>query len=244
MRRTPGNRPGYAQGFTIVEMSVVLVVIALIIGAVSVGRDVYRSAVAERIGSEFVQGWMIAYDRYVQQSGAVPGDNPAAPTGRINGAKSAGGAELCDGNSDPALRNAMLTRGISLPQGRAEGMESRYVYQDSNGNPQELQVCFDTVNNWAEPEAGGGYRGRMRNVMVLKNLTPELAQQLDARIDGRVDARFGRLRESTQYSNTAAVGSPPSANPWSADDMDNIRGGTARPDDQVAVVTAYLKMNQ
>lgn len=241
---SPGTRSSNCRGFTIVEMSVVLVVIALIIGAVSIGRDVYRSAMAERIGSEFVQGWLIAYDRYVQQSGIVPGDNPAAPTGRINGRKNASGTELCDSVSSQDLRNAMLERGISLPQGRAEGQESRFVYQDSHGVPQELQICFNTVTNWAEPEAGGGYKGRVRNVMVIKNLTPELAQQLDARIDGRVDARFGRLRDASRYSNTSAVGSPPSANPWSADDLQNFHGGTAKPDDQIAVVTAYLKMNQ
>ena len=70
-------------GFTILEMSVVLVVIALIIGAVSVGRDVYRSAVAERISTEFIQGWIVAYDRYVAQVGTVPGDDLANPPGRI-----------------------------------------------------------------------------------------------------------------------------------------------------------------
>ena len=36
------------RGFTLMEMSVVLVIIALILGAVTVGRDVYRGAVAER----------------------------------------------------------------------------------------------------------------------------------------------------------------------------------------------------
>ncbi len=111
------NRPPRCAGFTILEMSVVLVVVALLIGAVSVGRDVYRSAVAERIGSDFVQGWMVAYDRYVAQVGAVPGDNLANPSGRINN----DGSELCDEGSQRELRDAMLERGIALPQGRAEG---------------------------------------------------------------------------------------------------------------------------
>ncbi len=230
-----------AAGFTLMEMSVVLVIIALILGAVSVGRDVYRSAEAERIGSEFVQGWMVAYDRHAQQSGLVPRDNVANPTGRING----DGSELCDGAGSATLRNAMLERGVALPQGRAEGMESFYVYRDSQGNPQQLQVCFATVNDWAEPQNGGSYSGRVRNVMVLKGLTPELANQLDARIDGRVDARFGRLREATtgavKYNLTSAIGSPPPENPWSRDDT-HTRDG--RLDGQVQVLTGYLRMNQ
>ncbi len=233
------------DGFTILEMSVVLVVIALIIGAVSVGRDVYRSAMAERIGSEFVQGWMIAYDRYVAQTGTVPGDNLANPTGRINGT----GDPLCDqGSAQRDLRNAMLARGVSLPAGRAEGLESRFVYQDSRGIPQEIRVCFLTVTDWAEPSTGNAYVPRVRNVMRLEGLTPELANQLDARIDGRIDARFGRLREATpgslQYRDVAAIGDPPQTYAWSRTEIQDSGGGINDPDDQSTTLVAYLKMNQ
>ncbi|KRG88352.1 hypothetical protein ABB34_00375 [Stenotrophomonas daejeonensis] len=231
------------NGFTILEMSVVLVIIALIIGAVSVGRDVYRSAVAERISTEFVQGWIIAYDRYVAQVGTVPLDNLANPTGRV---RAGSPTPLCDTANTKELRDEMLKRGITLPTGRAEGMESHYVYQDSNGEPQNLQVCFTSVTDWAEPAPGSPpYIGRTRNVMVLNGLTPELANQLDNRIDGRIDARFGRLREATsgaaQYNLTGAVGSPPDDNPWSLDST-ATRDGT--PDGQSRVMTGYLKMNQ
>lgn len=226
-----------AAGFTLMEMSVVLVIIALIIGAVSVGRDVYRSAEAERIGSEFVQGWMVAYDRYVQQSGVVPGDDPANPSGRIYNQL---GRELCRDE----LRNEMLRRGVSLPQGRAEGAETRYVYRDSQGNPQELEVCFVNLGNWAEPDVASGYRTRVRNVMVLKGLTPELANQLDARIDGRVDARFGRMREINRHSEVDPISTTnPPANPWSRDNRQDYNGGYT-PDAQVAVMTGYVRMNQ
>ncbi|MBB6065732.1 type II secretion system protein [Pseudoxanthomonas broegbernensis] len=232
-------------GFTILEMSVVLVVIALIIGAVSVGRDVYRSAMAERIGSEFVQGWIIAYDRYVAQTGTVPGDDLANPTGRVNG----NGDPLCDqGSTQRELRNAMLERGVSLPAGRAEGQESRFVYQDSRGIPQEIRVCFLTVTDWAEPSTGNAYTPRVRNVMRLEGLTPELANQLDARIDGRIDARFGRMREATpgslQYRDVSAIGDPPQTYAWSRTEIQDASGGTNAPDDQSTRLVAYLKMNQ
>jgi len=222
------------RGFTILEMSVVLVVIALILGAVTVGRDVYRSAVAERIGSEFVQGWMIAYDRYIQQTGTVPGDELANPTGRVNGST---GTALC-GNE---LRGAMIARGVALPPGRAEGMETRHVYQDSRGLPREVEVCFMNLPDWAEPATGTSYAQRPRNVMRLSGLTPELAGQLDLRIDGRIDARFGRMRESTRHSLVAAIGSTPVDNPWTLNESEGIN---SNPDAQVAAMTGYIRMNQ
>ena len=41
----------------------------------------------------------------------------------------------------------MRKSGISLPPGRGEGMEDRYAYLDNNGNPQEVQICFQ----WNKP---------------------------------------------------------------------------------------------
>jgi hypothetical protein len=215
-------------------------------GAVSVGRDVYRSAQAERIGSDFLQGWVIAYDRYVAQVGTVPGDSLAAPTGLVNGATD---TPLCG----PTLRDAMLARGVALPTGRAEGQEDRYVYQDSRGNPQQLQVCFMAVADWAEAAPGNTYALRRRNVMRLTGLTPELAGLLDTRIDSRIDARFGRLREVGRPSDTTALSGDPAPNPWSSDESTTY-DGTHGPADgipdadngdaQVLPVDGYLRMSQ
>lgn len=226
----------HQRGFTLMEMAVVLVIIALILGGVSVGRDVYRSAQAERISNEFVQGWIIAYESYVQRTGHVPGDTPAAATGRINAKAD---DALCDDSmSQLALRDAMLTAGISLPPGRAEGQESRAVYLDANGSPQQVQVCFVHIKDWAEPAAGGSYLAQPRNVLWLRGMTAEFARQLDQRIDGRVDARQGRLREAGfQGPNGLSLATQ---TPWSADAGMQPVGRNA----PVPVMDAYLKMSQ
>ena len=52
-----------SRGFTLLELSVVLVIIGLIIGAVTIGKDVQRNAAYQRIATEFVQGWAIGYDK-------------------------------------------------------------------------------------------------------------------------------------------------------------------------------------
>lgn len=219
------------HGFTIVEMSVVLVVIALIVGAVSVGRDVYRSAQAERLSSDFVQAWLLAYDRFVAGAGSVPGDNFDNPTGLVN-------AGLNNFLCSIALQNAMLAAGVTLPAGRGEGLADRYVYQDGRGVPHDLKVCLGSVQ-WSEPFANvGNYAARPRNVMRFEGLTPSLATLIDAKIDGRVDARHGRFRERGPHDDTTPAGTP-----WSLQDDDNLTGGV-NPDAQVAEVTAYLRMSQ
>lgn len=225
------RNPLSQTGFTIVEMSVVLVVIALIVGAVSIGRDVYRGAQAERLSSDFVQGWMLAYDRYVAAVGTVPGDDFDNPTGQVNG----GLANFLCGDD---LQNAMLGAGVALPGGRGEGASERYVFQDSRGIPHELVACFGSVQ-WSEPYASvGNYEARPRNVMRLQGMTPELATLLDNKVDGRVDARHGRFREVGEQDDNTAIGVP-----WSALETESYSGGSD-PDAQVAEVIGYLRMGQ
>lgn len=233
----------HQRGFTLVEMSVVLAAIGLILGAVALGSNLQRSAGYQRISSNFVQGWSGAYDAFTAGTGTVPGDIQATPSGRVNasrdGAASTSPTPLCG----LELRNAFLAAGIQLPSGRATGSEDHAVYLDSNGNPQDVQVCFQNVP-WAEPGASEGtYVTRNRNVMVLMRLTPALAYLLDSQLDGNVDARFGRLREDSQSNITTSnlVGGR-----WSVDERMayNSTVATTLDESQVAVVTGQLLMNR
>lgn len=226
---TPNQR-----GFTLVELAVVMAAIGLLLGAIAVGKDLQRGAAYQRLSSTFVQGWIDSYNVFVASTGIVPGDTPAAPTGRVN----AGTAELC-GSS---LVNAFQAAGIRLPEGRAEGLQSRYVYLDSNGNPQEVEACLQNVN-WAEPGAAvGTYVTRARNVLVLKNVTPALATLLDSQLDGHPDARFGQLREGFQANAIATT----TGQPWSIDER--MSYGTtvvsALDESQITTTTVWIQMSR
>lgn len=251
------------QGFTIVEMAVVLVIIGVILGAVMIGRDAQRNAEYIRVRQTFVNQWVVAYNSYVQRTGFPVGDDRAAPRLMVNGAQFAlnattgtsSGADMSAAaepnaicqlqagpnmkrakEATPSLRTLMLEAGIELPQGRGVGHEDRYVYLDTNGNPQELQVCFQ----WNKP----GTRSGTGNVMVITGLTPDLARSLAYAIKGNADASSGSFRQEGVLTGAAT------ALDWIGVNTNGIsaaNGGIAGQNDrelQVATVVAHYKMNQ
>ena len=126
-----------------------------------------------------------------------------------------------------------------MPPGRAEGFEDRYVYLDTNGNPQEIQVCFQ----WNNPGTAAG----SGNVMVISGLTPDLARMLDQMVDGKPDAREGRFR---QQGIGNGAGNAPGVQ-WGSNNQFAFTeaapaavGGTNLDESQVATVVAVYKMNQ
>jgi prepilin-type N-terminal cleavage/methylation domain-containing protein len=261
------------QGFTLVELAVVLAVIGLIIGAVAIGKDVQRNAEYTKIKNKFIDQWEQAYNQYYQRTGTVLGDSQTQPQNMVNGAGylTGGGARsgrdmtsvtpphaICRGAAgrgmtrgfdpaaDPDLRVLMTRAGIRMPPGRAEGLEDRYVYLDSNGNPQEVQVCFQWNVPLAHDSADGAVGDGTGNVMVITGLTPDLARSLDQMIDGKPDEREGRFRREGVKNDAGGNGPNQPGQEWQASNRDKI--GTANDanldEDQVAIVTAIYRMNQ
>ena len=263
MKRAP------QRGFTLVEMSIVLVIIGLILGAISIGKDVQRNAEYTKVKQKFIDQWVLAYNTHTQRTGVVPGDSQTAPRLMVDGANYAGSAsQISGGNmtglSTPGvichgtigagmtstleanldLRTLMLQAGVRMPPGRAEGSEDRFVYLDTNGNPQEIQVCFQ----WNAPGTGSG----AGNVMVISGLTPDLARSLDQMIDGKADASEGLFRQADIMKTTHNL---PGVQ-WNTDNKQGfVDGGPTSgaaavtsavnmDENQVTTVVAHYKMNQ
>jgi prepilin-type N-terminal cleavage/methylation domain-containing protein len=221
-----------SKGFTLIEMSIVLIIIGLILGAVTIGKDVQRNAAYQKISQSFVQGWALAYQSHFDRVNIVIADDPLAPTLQVN----QNNGEVCGA----ALQAAMDAAGVRMPQGRAEGSEDRAVYLDSNGVPQQMDICFDNIPWSTEGLTAGTYQSRNRNVMVLKGVTPDLARLLDSSIDGIADARFGDFRESIRANDLTAT-----QRVWSkTNQQDYNDNATNRDESQIAIVTAYYLMPQ
>lgn len=229
------------RGFSLLELSMVLIVIALIAGAVAVGGDLQRNASYQRLGSSFVRGWQLAYLSYKTKNGYVVNDTAGAPTGYVNhNTTGANGSDVCG----TTLRAAMLAAGAEMPQGRTEGKETQYAYLDTNGNPQEMSVCFRTMPWLTESAVPGTYNEQVKNVMVMTQVTPDLARMIDSLVDTARDAQFGKVR---QYPGLAAGSTL--VNPVQKEySLDNtcIQGGacgTAIDEAQVATMTIYYLMD-
>lgn len=235
------------RGFSLVELSMVLIVIALIAGAVSVGGDVQRNAAYQKLGSSFVRGWQLAYLSYKTKNGATLADITAtetSPTGFVKrNTTGDAGKDVCAGD----LRELMLAAGVEMPQGRTEGKETQYSYLDSNGNPQEMQVCFRSILWMTETATSGTYANQVKNVMVIKQVTPDLARLIDSLVDVARDAQFGKVREYPGPGDGNTTTSP-SPKEYSLDNKCVQTTGardcsTARDEAQVATMTIYYLMD-
>lgn len=65
------------RGFTLIELSIVLVIIGMMVGAIVGGRALVHQAELQKVVKD-LQGYKTAFNAYTSQYNAVPGDDPLA----------------------------------------------------------------------------------------------------------------------------------------------------------------------
>ncbi len=191
MKRKSGERDtstSSAQGFTLVELAIVLVIIGIIIGAVMKGQDLIDNARAKKVTTT-TNMWNILTWAYMDRKGRFPGD---------------------DTNRDGLIGN------IAGEQTPATSAIGQMAALGTFTNPPDNPITIGSYQFWVYIgyDSPGG---TSKNVMVIcKTVTCaatvftldelKLIEAVDTAIDGLSDAGLGQFRASTAAVTLAGAG--------------------------------------
>ncbi len=175
-------------GFTLVELSIVLVIIGLIIGGVLTGQQVIQNA---RISNTIngIQAYQAQLQTYSQNYGTLPGDDPSAAT-RFTGTAQCSGAGCGDG------KIGTNTSFDAASDATGDAAESRLVWAHLRAaNLVKNQVSGDNDTSVQASNPFGGIYGFqngaegtvfLTNILCLNNIPSTAANAIDSRLDDGV----------------------------------------------------------
>lgn len=204
------------HGFTLVELSIVLVIIGLIIGGVLTGQQIIQNArITNAVNA--IQAFQAQFQTYAQNYGALPGDDANAetrfPSATLGGSNLGGngdgnGIVGTDASFDVAATQTAKLAGESLlvwAHLRAAGL----VKNQMNGNSTAVQPPnpFNGIYGFQN----GAFAGVFTTTVLCLNQVPAAAAQaIDARLDdGLSDA--GTV-QATTISGAGSGGGAVAAN--------------------------------
>lgn len=182
------------SGFTLVEISIVLVIIGLLIGGVLKGQEMINNAKINRIASDF-EGVAAAIFSYQDRYRSLPGDD--------NGANARWGTGVTNGNGNGALAgNWNSTNNAN---------ESRIFWQHLR-NSNLIPGDTTGANSYAQPKNSyGGLIGIETTnyglsgiVVCMSNITGPNAQIVDTKLDDGNSAT-GSVRGNVGANATAGA---------------------------------------
>ncbi len=164
------------KGFTLIEMAIVLVIIGLILGAVTKGRDMVESARQKEFYNSVVKGWQLAFINYADRTGLTLADAANDTNAKTDSAFSRDGK--ISGTLDHAIAQ-LETVGLEPPTSSSVSYGNRTI-------------------------SLGLYYKNEQNRISLNSIPKDLAIAIDTMVDGEMDPDNGALTYTVSDSETVS----------------------------------------
>ncbi len=192
------------KGFTLIELSIVLVIIGIILGAVMKGQELINSAKVKKLQNNYVSGLDALMWSYMDRKGRLPGDCDRDGSIEYNLPVAAPGAALFSANTDPTTDYCTTTATAETDPDRvfADLRQMEFLPRSIPNNQYALVNLFGTTSTVA---VGFSTVGINYNCIAIYNIPAYAAQMLDVSIDGTEDGTLGRVRYGIDTAGTAAA---------------------------------------
>ncbi|MCD6432479.1 MAG: prepilin-type N-terminal cleavage/methylation domain-containing protein [Sulfurimonas sp.] len=170
------------RGFTLIELSIVMIIIGLIIGGVMKGKDLINSAEQKKIYNTWVKQWVVTANTYQDRTGCLIAD------GSDNGGTATGEDGHCDNvrlDNSVTVQNRLEAIGLDVPV-------SNLVTTGEGGayNIKGKYATSATIAYFYWLNTGNG----SRNTLYLVHLPTDVAIAFDKMTDGKIGSNSGDFR--------------------------------------------------
>ncbi|MCK5111230.1 MAG: prepilin-type N-terminal cleavage/methylation domain-containing protein [Arcobacteraceae bacterium] len=182
------------KAFTLIEISIVLIIIGIILTSIMKGRDLLRSSKIKEFSQTFVNEWEIVTDSYFNRMGNNLADSIN------NGGTAADIDGFMDGNITTTTHYSnidgnLTASGIDICQSIKADIKDGTNFCTSGYNPFKRGVSGEFTGTKIVTITFTNYiiNGRTKNILLFNNIPGDVAQAIDTMRDGIPNGTDGNV---------------------------------------------------